>query len=290
MNTIKFHIADWTVATRHLTRIERSIYFDLLCIYYDREGPLPADGMERLARRVMAHTEEEVAALESVIGEFFTLDGDVYRHHRCDEEIASVHQMVAKKSMAGKASARARRKMSAKGTPVERVLNGCQTTEQLPITHNPLPDTQNTSCSEPTVSEQAITEKTEESSRVIASLPTNRTDTKGEFFYLTEAHFNELSYTYPAVATMQQIREARHWLISNPKKRKTHDGMLRFLNSWFSKKQNSGGGCASSVSPSMSTRERSLEQDLTDTSWHTATNSLPPSMGQYVDGGGGSKP
>ena len=33
----------------------------------------------------------------------------------------------------------------------------------------------------------------------------------------------------------------RGWLLSNPKKRKTAGGMLRFVNSWLAKEQNRGG-------------------------------------------------
>src|SRR5690554_1248318 len=104
MNSVQFHIPDWTVATRHLSRVERSIYLDLLFLYYDSERPLPADDFDRLARRVLARSDEEREALQSVLDEYFSLEGDHYRHHRCDEEIERFHTMVAKKSAAGKAS------------------------------------------------------------------------------------------------------------------------------------------------------------------------------------------
>lgn len=143
MNSVQFHIPDWTVATRHLNRIERSIYLDLLFLYYDSERPLPADDFDRLARRVLAHSDEERVALQCVLDEYFTREGDLYRHDRCDEEIERFHTMVAKKSAAGKASARSRRKMSKPGTDDEQVFNGCATPEQQPDTRYPIPDTHN---------------------------------------------------------------------------------------------------------------------------------------------------
>jgi hypothetical protein len=39
---------------------------------------------------------------------------------------------------------------------------------------------------------------------------------------------------------MQQLREMRAWLISNPKRKKTHGGMMSFFNTWLSKEQDKG--------------------------------------------------
>jgi uncharacterized protein YdaU (DUF1376 family) len=143
MNYYQYHITDFNNATRHLTRTERSIYRDLLDIYYDTEKPLQAD-FERLARRVIATSEDERAALEFVLGEFFQLDGDVYRQERCDREIEEFHVKVNKKIEAGRASARARSKAASKQklTPVEQVLDERLTDVQLPSTHNTVPSTE----------------------------------------------------------------------------------------------------------------------------------------------------
>jgi len=46
---------------------------------------------------------------------------------------------------------------------------------------------------------------------------------------------------YPAVDVMQQLRSMKGWLDSNPKKRKTKNGIRRFINSWLSKEQDRGG-------------------------------------------------
>ena len=66
------HIGDFNHATRHLTRVERSLYRDLIELYYDTEKPLISD-INKLARRVIAVTQEEKDALEYVLDEFFTL-------------------------------------------------------------------------------------------------------------------------------------------------------------------------------------------------------------------------
>lgn len=153
MNYYPHHIGDFNSATRHLTRVERSLYRDLIELYYDTEQPLPADDFDRLARRVIAINDEEKEALQFVLDEFFVLDGDLYRHARCDEEIAKYQAQLDAKSRAGKASAKSRQAKkralkTAKRTEDERIsnidtstneqeMNTCSTHEQLTKNQEP---------------------------------------------------------------------------------------------------------------------------------------------------------
>ena len=43
MNFYKKHIGDFNNATRHLTRVERSLYSDAIELYYDTESVLTSD-------------------------------------------------------------------------------------------------------------------------------------------------------------------------------------------------------------------------------------------------------
>lgn len=86
MNHYPHHIGDFNNATRHLSRLERSIYRDLLDLYYDTEAPIPAQ-TDWVCRRILAGSQDERAAVELVLSEFFTKDGDTYRNARCDAEI-----------------------------------------------------------------------------------------------------------------------------------------------------------------------------------------------------------
>ncbi len=45
---------------------------------------------------------------------------------------------------------------------------------------------------------------------------------------------------YPAVNIEQELRNMKGWLTSNPKKRKTKQGIQRFINSWLSREQDKG--------------------------------------------------
>lgn len=94
MHYYQHHIGDFNNATRHLNRIERSVYRDLLDAYYESERPLPAD-LDRLARLMLCTTPEERTALETVLAEFFTVQDGCYRNARADREIESYQRMSA---------------------------------------------------------------------------------------------------------------------------------------------------------------------------------------------------
>lgn len=144
MNHYPRHIGDWRVATWNLTKLQRCIYSDLIDTYYDKERPIPA---KNIAEELGCRADDEVAALAYVLSRYFKLDGDVYRHQRCDEEIAHVHHVIEVAKKAGRASAskrgasaaRAERKQNAGSTPVERPLNATSTSVQPPSTQYPVP-------------------------------------------------------------------------------------------------------------------------------------------------------
>lgn len=143
MNYYKHHIGDFDRATRHLTRVERSIYRDLLDVYYDTEQALTLD-MQALCRRVIARTDEEATAVEQVLNEFFTKTPSGWYHDRCEEEIDAFKSSNSQKSAAGKASAakrEAKRQQALNGisTDVEQTLNGTPTNHKpLTINHKPV--------------------------------------------------------------------------------------------------------------------------------------------------------
>jgi uncharacterized protein YdaU (DUF1376 family) len=148
MNFYPHHIGDFDRATRHLTRIERSIYRDLLDVYYDTEQQLTLD-QAVLCRKILAHSNDEVTAVEQVLNEFFTKTPTGWYHQRCEEELESYRNSTSQKSLAGKASAakRALKKQEALNglstvvpTVVEQPNNGTPTNQE-PRTINQEPAT-----------------------------------------------------------------------------------------------------------------------------------------------------
>jgi uncharacterized protein YdaU (DUF1376 family) len=134
MNFYPHHIKDFNNSTRHLTRVERSVYRDAIELYYDTESPL-VDDIDKLSRRLLVTSDEEKTALRDILNEFFELTKDGYYHDRCDKEIAKYRANTSAKARAGIASA-AKRKQ--KSTGVEQVLNTRTTDEQLTSNHKPI--------------------------------------------------------------------------------------------------------------------------------------------------------
>ena len=48
---------------------------------------------------------------------------------------------------------------------------------------------------------------------------------------------DDWSELYPNVDVMQELRNMKGWCNSNPTKRKTKRGVLRFINSWLAREQ-----------------------------------------------------
>lgn len=146
------HIGDFDKATRHLTRIERSVYRDLIDLYYDTEQRLTLD-VQALCRRIIARSNEEATAVQQVLNEFFTETPTGWYHDRCEAEIEAYQANTSQKAIAGKASAEAKRlrklqALNAASTAVEQPLktvvaavNGTPTNHQpstnQPINHQP---------------------------------------------------------------------------------------------------------------------------------------------------------
>jgi uncharacterized protein YdaU (DUF1376 family) len=96
----KFHIGDWITGTRLCSPFERGIYIDLLTLYYSKERPLMREECERIAS---AYAPEMRKAFDYVLENFFEREGDTYRHHRADKEIAECLAVSSNNRRAAKA-------------------------------------------------------------------------------------------------------------------------------------------------------------------------------------------
>ena len=82
---VQFHLGDWSSNTRLLSVLEKGAYIDLLSIYYASEAPLVRSKYERITARC---TDEERAAYDYVLSEFFEEREDGYHNESADQAIA----------------------------------------------------------------------------------------------------------------------------------------------------------------------------------------------------------
>lgn len=102
MNHYPHHIGDYISATAHLSMLEDGAYRRLLDLYYRRELPLPA-AVPAVCRLVRAASDDERAAVEAVLSEFFDLTAEGWRHRRCDAEIAAYQEKSNKAARSAQA-------------------------------------------------------------------------------------------------------------------------------------------------------------------------------------------
>lgn len=112
------YIADYLADTGHLTTEEHGAYF-LLIMHYWRNGGLPTDDV-RLAR-ITRLSNTKWRKIRPIIGEFFSPD---WKHKRIDAELAECWDLLAKRSLAGKAGASVRHS--------KRIANAVQTQTPSP--------------------------------------------------------------------------------------------------------------------------------------------------------------
>jgi len=89
MNYYPFHIGDYVSATRHLSWDEDAAYRRLLDAYYTHEKPLPLE-IRAVIRLVLASTDAQREAVETVLNEFFERTDSGWVNKRADAEILNM--------------------------------------------------------------------------------------------------------------------------------------------------------------------------------------------------------
>lgn len=140
MHYYLFNLGDYRRDTIHLSRLEHSIYRDLIDWYFLDEKPIPND--EKIIYRKLRLTiDEEKEALVNVLNDFFLQTDDGWFHRRIEEDIAAYYE----KSEKARESVKKRwekekgiRTNNEGNTDVIRTNNECNT-NQKPITNNQEP-------------------------------------------------------------------------------------------------------------------------------------------------------
>ena len=134
------YVADYLRDTRHLSTEEHGAYLLLLMTVWTNGGALPAD--EDRLRRLTGMDAKAWKASRSALLEFFTRDGDSYRHKRIDAELVAAAEHAERRSNKARAAAEARWGQSqtdAKGNAPSNaggnatsMLGGCPSPSPIP--------------------------------------------------------------------------------------------------------------------------------------------------------------
>lgn len=134
MHHYPFHPGDYMLDTAHLEPMEDLAYRRLLDLYYTSEAPIPNDN-QKLSKRLRLGFE----VINQVLSEFFILENDVWKHTRCDAEIAAYQRKRDALSSNGKLGGRPKKsKGKAKGNQKETksLASACNQNQELELKTN----------------------------------------------------------------------------------------------------------------------------------------------------------
>ena len=97
---INHNFSDWDSQTKHMSRLERSIYLDLRTLYFSdasaNNGKIDVGDFELLCYRLSCRTEEEISALKLLLKDKFKKNGNSYRHADWDRQIKAIQWEIKK--------------------------------------------------------------------------------------------------------------------------------------------------------------------------------------------------
>ena len=132
MHYYQFNIGDYRKDTVHLSRLEHSIYRDLIDWYYLDEKPIPKE-TQSVSRRLRLVSQEEQNALLAVLEDFFICSEDGWKHKRIDQEIQGYHGMCETNRTNGSKGGRPKK------NPLGSDSQPTRNPNQEPITNNQEP-------------------------------------------------------------------------------------------------------------------------------------------------------
>ncbi len=137
MHYYKRNLGDYAKKAGRLSMLEHGAYTLLIDSCYDREQfPTKEEAIDW----TWARTPEEVAAVEFVLGKFFTLEGDKYIQKRIQEELEAYHEKAKQNAKIAREREANRRK--GKRNVHEPCTDGAQSNNESPPNQEPITNNQ----------------------------------------------------------------------------------------------------------------------------------------------------
>lgn len=235
---MQLYIADYLADTMHLSTEEHGAYLLLMFNYWQTGRAIPKSRLPKIARL----SNDRWISVESSLKEFFSDDGSEWKHDRIERDLEGVRTSLEQKSAAGRASAMARK--ARKGTDGERQTNDRSTGVPSPLERE---CNENATNKDPDKDidlkpKNNLHDAEKDQRRAIPEIPPEeifiRLPLIGDLtFPVTLDYVASRKELYPAVDIGQELRNMCGWLESNPKKRKTPNGIKKFITTWLQRVQ-----------------------------------------------------
>ena len=231
--SFQFYPRDWMAdpAVQGMTWDQRGRYFWALCC--SRLTDRPGIAAEDQWRRWMAYSDDEWPVHQPAIAPAFRVRGDgawaqsrtvedrreqAARHRRATAG-ADARWRKTKQLKASEASPPAYAGIMRADGPASASASALEDIESTP-------PAQSSRKTKPRLERIPLPDA--------PSLTTNQ----GETWQPTQLEIDAWTSAYPGLDVIGTIREAQAWLIANPTRRKTFNGMARYVNGWLSREQN----------------------------------------------------
>lgn len=235
---------------KRLTPLARGCYRDILdFMWMSQFGYMIPDNDKMLCVQLDLKPSSWRKIKEELMqehGQVFLIENGFLVSNRLKEEYYKACQIVETNSQSGKSSAAARKR--------EQQAEFAKRQESLDFDDSIHDSYSGVSDADSDTASGGVTAKTSkypsielpEKERVLGGydemLPTNKFMTKGEMYIVTDELVERMRKTYTGVDVDYQFKRLYAWLAANATRRKTLQGMPRFIDAWMAKEQNSGGG------------------------------------------------
>jgi len=232
---MQFNIVDYLGDTQGLTTIEHGAYLLLIMNYY-QTGKSLVDNDQVLAQFCRTSVQKWLR-MKPTLEKFFSICDGRWYHKRIENDL----NKIAEKSIKSRNAALSRWANNRIGdedkSTCERNANAMRTQCECNAYNNNKTnikkDVNNNNSSEGKKTPSELVEIPD--NNFISIQLVDKTD-----FHVTEDIVREFEGCYPAVNIREELKKMRAYFFSNPVKRKTRRGIMKSINSWLSKNQDSG--------------------------------------------------
>ena len=138
MHYYSFNIGDYAKHTRHLSNLEDLAYRRLIDLYYTHETPFNND-LKQISRLI--GMRDNIAEIELILSDFFTLEDDLWVSKRADKEIANYHRKADSARANGKKGGRPAKPNKTQPVNLANPATTGSKANQEPLTNNQQPST-----------------------------------------------------------------------------------------------------------------------------------------------------
>lgn len=124
MNYYRLHIGDYLRDAAHLSLLEHGVYTRLMQVYYAREQGI---GDTEKYRVIGARTDEERAAVDAVLDQFFVLAEGAWNQSRCEREIEAYRSKAERNREVGRLGGRPVKSKNPEETQTVSIANPTET-------------------------------------------------------------------------------------------------------------------------------------------------------------------